>query len=461
MRIDNPTHRYCFPEIGVAGRPFEVNNYRDADAFRAFVAVEDIEFLKSGHPIPSHVADIVDLAVAVSAADRLSVCKDDAPNVIEIVLPIRDPGLFGDAAMSKLLADVLYWYTGDHWRFSFSRHSTFRRGSELQECLPLNGLASPVEVALWSGGLDALAGLYNRLLLSPATSFTLLGTGSSNIVHHGQKETILAVARVPAFAGRTKLVRIPIRVTGTISRPKNPELRARGFVFLLLGAACAYLEGRHELNVYENGVGAINLPFRASEVGLDHARSVHPISLLDMSTLVTALLGVPFRLHNPFLFSTKAQMCGRLVENGAVELIRKSISCDRLRRQKPMQCGLCSSCLLRRQSLAALGVEDQADYVATTPYLDGGQTRPFDTTHLQAMIFQADSLRSLLSSRNPWGNLSRQYSTLTDTVDRDSFVGRLVAGGDAGKITRSLRLLCSGVGRGPFRHRSASGGALA
>ena len=226
MRMDDLTHRYCFPEISVARRPFGVSNFRDADAFEALVAVEDFEYLKSGHPVPPRVADLVDLAVAVSAADRLSICKDDAPNVIEVALPVRDPGLFGDAATSKLLADVLYWYTGDHWRFCFSQHSAFRRGSELQECLPLDGQNSTVEVALWSGGLDALAGLYNRLLLSPEASFTLLGTGSSNIVHRGQKETILAVARVPAFAGRTKLVRIPIRVTGTISRHKNPELRA-------------------------------------------------------------------------------------------------------------------------------------------------------------------------------------------------------------------------------------------
>lgn len=416
--MDDLTHRYCFPEISTTRRSFGVNNYRDADAFEALVAVEDLEYLKSGHPVPPRVADLVDLAVAVSAADRLSICKDDAPNVIEVALPVRDPGLFGNAATSKLLADVLYWYTGDHWRFCFSQHSAFRRGAELQECFPLDDRKSAVEVALWSGGLDALAGLYNRLLLLPETSFTLLGTGSSNIVHRGQKETILAMSQVLAFAGRTRLVRVPIKVTGTISRPKSPELRARGFVFLLLGAACAYLEGQRELNVYENGVGAINLPFRASEVGLDHARSVHPISLLDMSALVTALLGVPFRLHNPFLFTTKAQMCQRLVENGAVELIRKSISCDRLHRQKPMQCGLCSSCLLRRQSLTVLGVEDRADYVATAPHPYEGQTRPFDTTHLQAMIFQADALRSLLSSGNPWGSLSRRYSTLTDTVDR-------------------------------------------
>src|SRR5678816_1680692 len=30
-------------------------------------------------------------------------------------------------------------------------------------------------------------------------------------------------------------------------------------------------------------IGAINLPFRASEVGLDHTRSAHPLSLLYMS----------------------------------------------------------------------------------------------------------------------------------------------------------------------------------
>lgn len=417
--MDGLNYKYRFPNINEVEQPFVMVTSKDEENFQASIAVDDFEYLKSGRSMPANVADVIDLAVAVSAADRLSVCKDDDPNLIEVELPVRNPELLNASNVTELLKNILNWYTGDHWRFSFSARGSLRRRAELQQCLSLDfSQRGPAEVALWSGGLDALSGLYNRLLASSENRYILLGTGSSNIVHNGQKHTALSVERVKAFTGRTKLVRVPVKVLGTKDRPKNSALRARGFVYLLLGAACAYLEGQRCLNVYENGVGAINLPFRASEVGLDHARSVHPISLFDMGSLVSLLLGAPFVFRNPFLFSTKAQMCKALVEAGDAAMMLKTISCDRLRREHPMQCGLCSSCLLRRQALAVLGVEDAASYVATSARSGDGTARPLDTTHLKAMLFQVRDLRSLLSTPNPWDSLSRRYGTLTDTVDR-------------------------------------------
>jgi hypothetical protein len=143
-------------------------------------------------------------------------------------------------------------------------------------------------VTLWSGGLDSLAGLYNRLSGEPSARYILLGTGSNTILHSTQQQ--VAVRLRSRFPGRIRLVQIPIRLDESTALRKEPRQRSRGFVFMLLGAACAYLAGKTTLSVYENGIGAINLPFRASEVGLDHTRSSHPLSLLYMSNLVTELL---------------------------------------------------------------------------------------------------------------------------------------------------------------------------
>jgi len=76
---------------------------------------------------------------------------------------------------------------------------------------------------------------------------------------------------------------------------------------MLLGAVCALLADQQLLHIYENGVGAINLPFRASEVGLDHTRAVHPISLFEMSDTVSRITQASFRFVNPFVYSTKAK----------------------------------------------------------------------------------------------------------------------------------------------------------
>jgi hypothetical protein len=307
--------------------------------------------------------------------------------------------------------------------------------------MPLaDALSEPSEVALWSGGLDSLAGLCNRLSAEPRGHYTLLGTGSNTILHNTQRQ--VAVGLRDKFPGRIRLIQLPMQLDESAALRKEPSQRSRGFVFMLLGAACAYLAGKRSLHIYENGIGAINLPLRASEVGLDHTRAVHPLSLRDASNLVTELLGTQFNFENPFLFSTKAMMCQALVETGCVDLAFETISCDRLHREKPMQCGYCSSCLLRRQSLAVHGVEDQTCYIATAcvvesqapwqlplllkPLKNAAIARPVESqaplrpkdAHRRAMLRQVEDLRALLSIRPPWGSLVCKYPKLADIVDQ-------------------------------------------
>jgi hypothetical protein len=128
-------------------------------------------------------------------------------------------------------------------------------------------------------------------------------------------------------------------------------------VFTLLGSACAYLMGQKVLNLYENGIGAINLPYRKSAIGLDHTRSVHPLTLLSVSNLVSELIGEKFTIRNPFLFRTKAEMCQQLAEDERYDLPALTVSCDSPHRKQPIQCGYCSSCILRKQALAASGID--------------------------------------------------------------------------------------------------------
>lgn len=261
------------------------------------------------------------------------------------------------------------------------------------------------------GGLDSLAGLFTRLLSNSATNYTLFGTGSNTIIHHIQRQTARTIReRIP---GRTKLIQVPLKPNETTDLPKNSSQRSRGFVFLLLGAACARVEGQSILHIYENGIGAINLPFRTSEVGLDHARSVHPLSLLKMSELVSQVLNVSFTFRNPFLFLTKAQMCESLIRASSADSIFDTVTCDHLHHEKPMQCDLCSSCLLRRQALAVIGIEDKTRYVST----HGTRSRVLDDTHFQAMLSQVNKLKSIFEEADAWHALSRRYPQLSDIVD--------------------------------------------
>jgi Queuosine biosynthesis protein QueC len=157
------------------------------------------------------------------------------------------------------------------------------------------------------------------------------------------------------------------------------------------------------------------------KITVDHSLSVHPVSLLRMGEWVTRFLGTAFAFRNPFLFQTKAQMCEALATSPAFHpLVSSTFTCDRPHREVPMQCGYCSSCLLRRQALAALDVEDPTPYVATAEFLDGREPRPSDGDYLRAMLSQVASLRQCLATALPWEHLSERYLSLVEIADEMS-----------------------------------------
>jgi 7-cyano-7-deazaguanine synthase in queuosine biosynthesis len=374
---------------------------------------------------PSIIADIVDLAVAIHVSDRLAFHDlNKKLRHLNIVLPVRHPELLRTEPFYTKLQDLLEWATGSKWVFDFQKRTVSERSVEQQSVL-LSTVPEGCEVALWSGGLDALAGLYTRLQTRHTAPFMLFGTGSSKSVYARQEKVFQAIRQ--SFPTRLHLCRVPINFVNTKLLRKNKVTRARGVVFTLLGAACAYLMGQRTLYVYENGMGAINLPYRASAVGLDHSRSVHPLTLLKVSDVVSELLGEEFRVHNPFLFWTKAEMCRALAENQENDLAAITQSCDRRHRkpQQPIQCGYCSSCILRKQALAASKLEDKTRYVV--PHGDPPVSDPRE--HLLNMLAQVDTFRALLTSSNKidlqWEALTREFPILDDIVDRSAGVENL------------------------------------
>ena len=262
------------------------------------INVNDIEFkYRVKAEFPPIVADLIDIAVAIYTSDRLAPQSlTEKQRRFHVMLPVRHPELLNAESFLTKLDDLLKWTTDSEWVFDFQKRIAPERLVEHQS-LPL--APQGCEVTLWSGGLDALAGLYTRLLMYPEKRFILFGTGSNNSVYARQKRVYEEIQSI--FPGRCHLFRLPIRFDDSSEQPKNKLSRARGVVFTLLGSACAYLMGEKVLCLYENGIGAINLPYRESAVGLDHSRSVHPLTLLMVSDLVSELLGEKFQVKNPSL----------------------------------------------------------------------------------------------------------------------------------------------------------------
>ena len=365
---------------------------------------------------PSIIADVIDLAVAVHAADRLTIQDLWQPQIqLQIVLPARHPEILNQSSIQQRLSKLLEWTTGKKWRFDFVERSELGRSIENEPRL-WSSDPDVDEVALWSGGLDALAGLYTRLNRSPERSVALFGTGSNDNNHKRQQDVFHALQ--PLFPNRLDLCRAPIRFSESTNQGKNKFSRARGFVFMLLGCAYAYLRGSKVLHVYENGIGAINLHYRKSAVGLDHSRSVHPETLLGVGNFMSELIGEHFRVWNPFLYSTKTEMCWQLAEDARSELVLLTSSCDSPHRRKPTQCGYCTSCILRKQALAASHLEDKTRYIVPHAAQPLGDV----WLHLQIMLAQVSTLRKRLKDSDQaihqWASLTQRFPELDDIVDR-------------------------------------------
>lgn len=182
--------------------------------------------------------------------------------------------------------------------------------------------------------------------------------------------------------------------------------RSRGLLFLAAGVAVAWTLGHHELRVYENGVGAINLPYLRSQVGPQATRAVHPRTLALMQRLVSDVTGESFAIVNPFLHLTKAEVVAATGEDHTTALAA-SVSCDSgfsSRMPGGQLCGHCTSCLLRRQALMAAGREDLIIHDHYRPQRN-------------AMLWQAGRLREALETSEPWLGLVDEFPELLALPD--------------------------------------------
>ena len=393
------------------------NSGASSTEHRLKVAVDDHQLLTStaSHYVSALFADLVDIAVSVHVADRLSSRHRDRTCRIRVQLPVRSPQFLDDSSIREELQRILYWFTEDLWSFEFMPYVRTGRMIDVAQRFSTDEKAQPTYIALWSGGLDALAGLYNRLIQEPNTHYTLFGTGSNEMIFSLQRDVAKKINIV--FPNRTKLLQLPIRLRKEDTQTSSSS-RSRGFVFLLLGAVCALQEKQRTLYIHENGIGALNLPLRDSEVGLDHSHSVHPLSLYRMRKWLSSLLEEPFLFENPFLFTTKAQICEELLRERE-ELAFSTVSCDSRHRSDPMQCGYCSSCLLRRQAIAVLGKEDQTRYqITASSERQKKSSKKERRVHLVAMLAQVETLRQRLSKENPWQGMVKQYPLLDEIVQK-------------------------------------------
>lgn len=343
------------------------------------------------------LADLLDIAQVVHHVDKLAPTSSPLPprsaagvrrqacpgrrvqsRRICAQIPVRNPALWAAPHVRECLHALLDYLTYDTWHLEFVDRPEYGSTRSQLAAVPLPGLppdsGSPdPTVCLFSGGLDAFAGVAELLRQSGGArdEGTSGSAGSLILVSAETNRSIGAVQRALVDGLRLRYphaqfrhVTVPVLLEGrSDSGEDGRSARTRGFLFLAIGLATAVLVDAPRLFVFENGVGALNLPYTRGQSGPDTSRSVHPSTLVHVQQLVRLILApaqVP-TVVNPFLFTTKGQMCRTLRPAGLEHLVPFTVSCDAFPKHVagPRHCGACTSCLLRRNSLWAAGLDQE------------------------------------------------------------------------------------------------------
>lgn len=360
--------------------------------------------------LPNMAADLIEIAVCVHAIDRLVRRPSTQPACagaswardLRAQLSVRQPSLW--SAHASLLTELLTWLTDDSWSLEFCQLPEGAGPLDESQGYLFDTVPRDSAPVLFSGGLDSAAGLAAHLLGSNAVAISV---DTNNWMQHVQARVLSGLQEVSGHQC------VPLRYRVSVGRSSvETSQRSRGLLFLAVGIASAWTLRQGRLRVFENGIGAINLPYLRSQFGSQATRSMHPRTLQLMEKLAAAVSSRPFHIEAPALSTTKAQLL-ETVPAVADPALALTVSCDtgfsaRVRDHAP--CGACTSCLLRRQALHAAGKADLDDAWA---YRDSSPTR---SVALQAMLWQVARIRDCLGQADPWKALITEFPEILDTA---------------------------------------------
>ena len=395
----------------------------------SFWARQDVLVRAFCRDLPGAAADLLDVLGAVYTADRRSKrCFDGigtGQRRISIRMSVRDPDLWSSPEREDSLRRLLSWVSGDVWDLEFTRRDRAKGSVGGQGFLFEVPLKAPVMVSLFSGGLDSLAGLAHHAIGSPGGSRILVSGCTHNRLASQQTAQVKMVRAAwrhgwPVASEDVRHVAVPFGVDGERPVQEEKGQRTRALLFLAMGVATALQGGADVMYVFENGVGALNLPLNATQIGIDNYRGVHPRTLGMAERCFESILGEKIRIENPFMFTTKAKMCRALAGAGLVSSVRETVSCDGYPQRVPgqAQCGCCTSCVLRRQALFCSGLADHDPSAGYRRDILSGVKRlePDESHGFMVMNEQVKLVARCLESDRPWQELTIAYPELARTT---------------------------------------------
>ena len=327
--------------------------------------------------LPARAQDLVEIAAAAYLAD-LAVPRGRNEAYVrsfEIHVPVAEPDFWHEQASN--LSRLMYLLTADNVSFAFHP-----RSGDTARVAAVGFAAGSDALCMLSGGLDSLAGAVMLLNAGRRPLFVTHRSGNPTVAR-AQAAVLKTLRRLSSELGHVYVPVMP-RVTD-VSLPfpppeqREPSRRSRSLLFMALGAAAASALGTQEVYLCENGVLTAAVPLAPSRVGGLSTRSTHP-AVLGLFTSLCRTAGLACQVINPFLYRTKAELIRDILRPLLrVEEIQSTVSCWMAGRRH-RQCGGCVPCLIRRISMLAAGLPDEAyemdllgrpqDYQGTDAYVN-------------------------------------------------------------------------------------------
>jgi 7-cyano-7-deazaguanine synthase in queuosine biosynthesis len=386
--------------------------------------------------VPDVLMDLIEVAVYVFAADQATArggvrdSGDAWRRRFQFHIPVRQPDLWSRSSVTEALVDVMSFLSDDDYSFAFTKLDHPPAVQLYFEQLVPEFAAD--EVALFSGGLDSLAGSIQEELID-GRKVALISHDSAS----KRKPQITELAAEIAQRAKPGAVRhIPVWATKAESVGREYTQRSRSFLYAALATTVASMLGRDRIRFYENGVTSMNLPIAPQVVGGRATRTTHPQSIRGLARLFTTLLERPFTVESPFIWKTKTDVVRIIKDNGCGALVARSVSCSRTVEATKLHthCGRCSQCIDRRFATLAAGATDEEDpsemYKAA---LAGARVTVEHSAHGDSTLI-ASQITGPTSRVDVTGGSAR--SALGFAIDGhvDPFAGRSVLGVSAGGL---------------------------
>ena len=339
--------------------------YEDGKDVPKNVKISLPNFVRSVGHIPDRILDLLEIAVYVFLADR-STSRGSKTAVeyqgwarsLHFVVKVRDFEFWSRTEVGHKLAEVLRFMSGDR-EYTF----TFQPGHSTPPANLFDSAEFKVEpkadnsVVLFSGGLDSLAGIVERLGTTEE-SLCLVSHRSQP----GIKKTQDALFRALDYhyPGRLTHYKFDCSLSGVSAREETQ--RTRSFLYSSIAYALSHvLSQQGRFLVYENGVTSINFPKRRDMGNSRSSRTTHPKTISLLQDFYSTFKGSTMEIGTPYLWRTKTEVFGVLDRFGRKDLITSSVSCGSTRRnlgQVATHCGGCSQCVDRRFGAYGAGLDD-------------------------------------------------------------------------------------------------------